>query len=256
MQRIVFKSKDGLKLVGLWHLPKKSTNQAIILAHGITVDKDEDGIFISLAKLLESKGFAVFRFDFRAHGESEGEPIELSIKGEVEDLSAAVEEVEKKGYSSIGLLGASFGGGASALYAEKNQDKLRCLCLWNPCLNYDHCFLNPTLPWIKERKGHMKKDFAEKGWSTIGSRKYVVGKKLFDEMETLFPYKELRKIKIPTIVVHGTKDTYVPYEDSKEYIKNVGKLITIKNAGHGFHEPPFNEKAIEATLSFFIKNLK
>ncbi|OGK09444.1 hypothetical protein A2767_05355 [Candidatus Roizmanbacteria bacterium RIFCSPHIGHO2_01_FULL_35_10] len=94
-QKIFFKSKDGLKLCGIWHIPNQPTNKAVILAHGLTVDKDEEGIFVELAELLKKKGFAVFRFDFRGHGESEGKSIDTTISGEVADIKSAINFVKK-----------------------------------------------------------------------------------------------------------------------------------------------------------------
>lgn len=258
MKKVFFTTSDGLKLCGIWDLPSNKTNKTIILAHGITVDKDEDGVFINLANLLRDNGYAVFRFDFRGHGESEGKSINMTIAGEMLDLEAAFNHVVEQGYEKIGLVGASFGGGVSTIFVLNNQDKLECLCLWNPCLNYDHCFINPTLPWIRARKKHMKKDLQEKGWTTLGSRKFVLGKRLFDEMANLLPYKELKNIKIPLVIIHGDKDTYVPYKDSNEAVWGMdnGSLITIKDGEHGFHEPEEAlHEANNETLKFFKKYL-
>ncbi len=63
-------------------IPQKKTRNCIILCHGITVNKEEGGIFTNLAKKLAKVGFAVFRFDFRGHGESEGDSINLTVTGE------------------------------------------------------------------------------------------------------------------------------------------------------------------------------
>lgn len=255
MKKITFKSTDGTKLVGIWHLPKNKTNKVIVLAHGITVNKDENGAFIQLAVQLAQNGFAVFRFDFRGHGESEGKSVDMTISGEISDLSAGIDLVKQQ-YDQIGLLGASFGGGISTLYAAQHQDKLQALCLWNPVLNYDHCYLNPTLPWIVARKGHIKNDIKIKGWTTVGSRNFILGKKLFDEMRNYYPYKELTKIKIPTIILHGNKDKHVPYEDSQKYALHVCPFVTIKDSEHGFHNKQEFEQAAKATIEFFNKYLK
>lgn len=75
-------------------------------------------------------------------------------------------------------------------------------------------------------------------------------------MAMTFPYKALKEIKIPTLVIHGDKDTYVPYEDSKEYAEYFqnGKFIGIEGAGHGFVDTKEEEKqANEETLKFFQK---
>ena len=246
-------TRDGIKLVGIWTIPLKETNKAIILAHGITVDKDEHGVFVNLAKKLSEAGYAVFRFDFRGHGESGGNSVDMTIGGEIEDLYAVINYAKSQGYSNIGLLGASFGGGTSVVYTSKYQEELRCLCLWNPVLNYDHCFLNPTLPWIREKKKHMKGEIDKQGWTTLGSRKYKVGKLLFDEMVNIKPFELMSKIKIPSIVIHGTADTKVPFEDSKEYLEE--KLVSIEGAEHGFHENWEYQRAEKITIDFFKKYL-
>lgn len=257
MEKITFDSSDGVKLAGVWHIPSSPTSKTIVLAHGLTVDKDEDGIFVDIANLLAENGFAVFRFDFRGHGESEGKQEDMTIAGELMDLDAAVDEVQNKGFTKVGLLGASFGGGIATLYAAENPDKIKALCLWNPCLNYDHIFINPITPWLKDKKEKIKTQLEEKGWAEVGSRNFKLGKALFDEMSSTFPFEEMKKIKIPTIIIHPDKDSYVPYEDSVNYLNNLQgerRLVTIGGGDHGFHDKHKGE-AIAATVEFFKKNL-
>ena len=261
MYKVFFKNSKGLKLCGIWHLPKTKTDKAIILAHGLNVDKDELGIFIYLANTLQENGYSVFRFDFRAHCESEGNSIDLRVAGEIEDLESAINYVKNEGYSKFGLLGASFGGPVAVLYSSNHQEDIKCLCLWNPTLNFDHALLNPILPKFKERKKVWDKDLKEKGWTTTGRNELKIGIGLFEEVKNLFPHDELKKIKIPTAIVHGTNDVYVPYADSKEYVKYLknGELITIENLGHGFQEKNPEDyktnKPIIKTVEFFTKNL-
>lgn len=258
-EKISFKNKNGLRLAGIWDVPKTALNKAIIFAHGLTADKDEYGIFVQLAQLLRENGFAVFRFDFNGHGQSEGSSINTTIKKELEDLDAALEEVKRKGYREVGLLGTSFGGSIAVLYLPKHPTTFKCLCLWNPVLDYDHSFLHPFLPWLKDQEQRILKDFKEKGWSVIGSSKFKIGKGLFDEMRSLFPYRELGKILIPTMIIHGDKDTIIPYEDSKLYANNIKgphEFITIGGSDHGFHDNPNHAtRANNATLKFFKKYL-
>lgn len=252
-KKFFFSSFDGIRLCGVWTFPVQPTTRAVILAHGITVDKDEDGIFTNLANELVTKGFAVFRFDFRGHGESEGNSVDVTLTGEIKDLESAFAEVTSKGYKHINLLGASFGGGIATLFAALHEKEIAKLCLWNPVLNYDHCFLNPALPWLVKRKGHMKQQVEKQGWSTLG-RGFKVGKMLFDEMACMFPYKEIRKLRLLLIIIHGDKDMKVPYEDSAtaaQENKHI-QLITIAGADHGFHDSTAHAReANAATLNFF-----
>ena len=105
----------------------------------------------------------------------------------------------------------------------------------------------------------MKKDLQKKGWTGLGSNKFRIGKKLFEEMEKTLPFEAMKKISIPTVVIHGDKDTYVPYEDSVTYLSNLmgpRKLVTIKSAQHGFQDDPHTWRlAVEHSLSFFKKYL-
>lgn len=261
MNKIFFKNKSGLKLCGIWHFPKNKTDKAIILAHGLTVDKEEQGIFEPLSNRLQENGYSVFRFDFRGHGESEGNSIDLRVDGEIEDLESTINYVKVEGYSEFGLLGASFGGGIVPLLSQNILNQISAICLWNPSLNYHHILLDPIVPHYIPFKKIWEKDLREKGYTEMGRVKVKIGKKLFDEMKILKPYEALKKIIMPTIIVHSIKDTYVPYEDSKEYVKFLenGELITIENLGHGFQEgDPENYKTNEAilkTLEFFKKHL-
>lgn len=258
MKKVFFTTKDGLKLCGIWHLPVAPTKKAIILAHGLTVDKDEEGIFIELAELLKNNGYAVLRFDFRGSGESDGKSVDMTISGDLLDLKAAVDEAKTNGYQKLGLLGASFGGGIAVLYTANNPALLQCLCLWNPVLNYDHVFIHPTSPWLLGSKDRIKTDLQNKGWTEIGSSNFPVGKKLYDEMERIFPYEILKKILLPTLIVHGDKDYYVPIEDSIKYVTTLknGKLITIKDGQHGFQATKDSRnKSTQETLKFFQKYL-
>jgi len=257
--KIFITNKSGMKLAGVWSIPKQPTDKAIILAHGITGDKDEVGIFTDLANLLKRNNFAVFRFDFRAHGESTGRSVDMTITGEMEDVKAALNEVKNRGYKNIGLLGASFGGGISALFVSDYQTEFKCLCLWNPTLNYYHCYLSPTKTSIRKFKAHIKNEVAKQGWAYLYGNTFKIGKALLEEMKYLSPYKALKKIGIPTVIIHGTKDKSVPYEDSKKYINNlkgINEFVTIKGSGHGFHGQPYSTQAQTATLKFFQQYLQ
>lgn len=253
-KKVYFTTKDNFKLCGIWNIPNKKTDKVVVLAHGLNADKNEGGTFVKLANALTANGFSVFRFDFRCRGESEGGVNDLSIKGEVVDLEAVFKYVEQHGYQVTGLLGASFGGGASTLYTASHQNRIKGLCLWNPGLNNRHVLIRLT---ILEFIGRIKSLKRGKGKNITKSRNLIFRKKLFREMITISPYKSLNNIKIPTFIVHGTKDSKVPYKDSLKYTKYLarGRLLTIKNAEHGFHKKWESKIAIEKTVDFFNKYL-
>lgn len=256
-EKFYFKNDEGLKLCGILNKPEKDIKKCIVLCHGITVDKDEGGIFIKLAQKLSKFGFAVFRFDFRGHGESEGDSIDISVAGEKRDLESTIKFLQNLGYKYFGILAASFGGGAASLFVAEHLKIIKAFVLWNPVIDY-HSILEPKLPWPKKNFGKEAMQKLEKhGFIEIGSSKFKAGKKLFTELRRLQPWKELKKIKIPILFIHGNKDEHVPCEDSVKYanlLKNA-KLKTIHGAKHGFSNSKMHaEQANNITIEFFLKN--
>lgn len=243
-QKYFFKNEDNLKLCGILTKPNKNTKSCIILCHGITVDKEEDGIFTELAQKLAEDGFIVFRFDFRGHGESEGNSVDMTVRGEGRDLEAAYKFLINKGYNRFGIVAASFAGGAASFFTPKHQDKVRALVLWNSVINYTSFYKR----WLANggREKLKRQRF-------IIRNNFKVGEQLFDETFKLKPWKELKKLSIPILFIHGDRDSKVPYADSVKYSKMLNaKLITIHGADHGFHDnKKQSEQADKATSEFF-----
>jgi pimeloyl-ACP methyl ester carboxylesterase len=63
-------SVDGVELKGFWY-PQNRQAATVLMLHAIGEDCKK-AEWISLAKALHAKGYAVFRFDFRGHGDSTG----------------------------------------------------------------------------------------------------------------------------------------------------------------------------------------
>src|SRR5262245_19918812 len=74
-----FRSLDGLRLHGTFVRPAIATGPPVVLVHGGGVTRDEGGFFSRLADGLAAAALPSFRFDYRAHGESEGRQEELTL---------------------------------------------------------------------------------------------------------------------------------------------------------------------------------
>ena len=65
----------------------------------------------------------------------------------------------------------------------------------------------------------------------------------------------------PTLIIHGTEDKYVAYEQATWLIERLkavdvdSELLTLKGAGHGFKGPDA-ERASQAMFAYFEKHLK
>jgi len=249
MAKITFKNKEGLKLVGILDRPKNKTKTCIILCHGRSGRKNEQGLVL-LADGLVKAGFSTFRFDFRGHGESEGKDYEMTISGEKKDLEAAYGLLIKKGYNKFGLLATSFAGVVVSYFSPKHK-KIRALTLL--CTRLDFSSYYKSYIGKKEEKLLKSQGFIQM------SNNFRGGKKLFEETLKVNPIIELRKLNIPIMFVHGDKDSYVPYKESVKYSKELkAKLVTINGGQHFFIDKNRTHvnQVLRATTEFFTKTLK
>jgi pimeloyl-ACP methyl ester carboxylesterase len=244
-QYVTIRSRDGLRLAGTLVLPERATvDQAAVLVHGGGVTREEGGFFARLADGLAAAGVASLRFDLRGHGESEGRQEELTIAGIVGDVGAALAHVRSlTGAEGVALLGASFSGGISGYYAAQYPDQLNCLVLLNPLLNYKKRFIDDKPYWHNDQLD----DAAGRELLTNGylahSPTFKLGRALLNEVFYLQPHRVLGEIMTPTLIVHGTKDTFIPVASSREAVGQLGgdgKLVEIEGAQHGIavHDDP------------------
>ena len=244
-RQVEFRSLDGLRLRGTLAVPSSARGPAVVLVHGGGVTREEGGFFARLASGLAESGQPSLRFDFRAHGESEGQGEDLTIAGVTNDIRAAVTHVrEVTGSGPVGLIGASFGGGISAFFAAQYPDQVRRLVLFNPLLDYKKRFIDDKPEWdgdqISEQAGQK---LTIQGF-LAHSPTFRLGRALLNEIFYLNPRQALSGLTAPTLLVHGTQDTFVPIESSRAAVGQItnaeARLIEIDGAQHGFavHDDP------------------
>ncbi|MGH3569833.1 MAG: alpha/beta hydrolase [Pseudonocardia sp.] len=151
-ETITLYSVDGLALDARVHSPAATASDArgaiggaVVLAHGMTVDLDEGGMYRRLADQLVAAGLGVLRFSFRGHGASAGTQRGVTIAGELLDIEAAIAYARAGFDGPLTVLGSSFGAVAvleSSAYTRPDQ-----LVLWNPILDLRHTFIEPELLW-------------------------------------------------------------------------------------------------------------
>ena len=64
MPTLRIQSADGVLLDAALKRPNGKQRAFAVLAHGITVDRDEEGTFVDLAHLLAQNGIASLRFSY------------------------------------------------------------------------------------------------------------------------------------------------------------------------------------------------
>lgn len=234
-RRISYETADGFRLVGLLASPPKTTRWAVML-HGITESKDEyGGFYKDLAEALNSKGVGTLRLDFRGHGESSGSSMDISVLGDVLDIDASVIQLPQEGSAPMALIATSFGAGPAILAASTRRWNVRCLALIAPVLDYSRTFLVPETPWSEEWFGpRAEESAAKRGYFNL--EEFKLSPKLLEEFRFIRPLEFLRESKIPTLILHGDKDTMVPYSVSADSVARSYSvtLHTLRDADHGY----------------------
>lgn len=236
-------SYDGLRLVGrYYHLTDGAP--LIIFFHGYRCSslRDGNGIFLYSRKL----GYNVLLVDQRVHGLSEGKTITFGIKERYDCKKWVEYAIERFGETQkIYLCGLSMGAAtvlmASNIGLPKNVIGILADCPYSSP--------KAILCSVMKNMGFAPKPTY---WLARLSARLIGG---FDVEETS-AIEAVKESDIPTLIIHGDADTFVPCSMSMDCQlagENHVDLLLIKGAGHGMShcvDTPSYEKAV---LDFFKK---
>lgn len=108
-----------------------------MISHGVA---SHSGVFNDFAKTMNNNAIAVYRFDHRGHGKSDGRD-KIHIKSYfemVEDLRLVVKKAKQENPNTpIFVLGHSMGGHISALYGTKYPNEVDGFILAAGVLRYN-----------------------------------------------------------------------------------------------------------------------
>lgn len=229
INKIYYRSKNH-KLCGI--LSKADDSKKIVLlCHGLNSTKEESGSFTALSDYLNQHSINTFRFDFFAHGESDGTKLEFPVAEETQNLNDTLSFLIDNGYDCIIILGASFGGGIVSMHDYKNYPQVKAIILWYPALTFENSSVfNQCNQNIAKEKGY----FIVK--STRSDRKLKLKESAFMEVKGLYPYKYLSEIHKPILLIQGDEDTITPLQVVLDLFNEISfcKLEIVEHGTHGF----------------------
>lgn len=239
-KEVIIHSTTGIDLHGIHFISidtqedKSKKSPILILCHGFTGDKYEEGRFPETAKACNKEGIDALIFDFSGSGENQRVPIRLY--NQFEDLESVYKWVQNQGYERIAVLGLSFGG-LTALGA--NMPGIVTYIFWAPFF-----FLHTT----EERTSYFKDlDKGPVEVPTSGKGGPVIIELSFMTDFAKFRVRSfLKKLDFPTLIIQGTSDEDVPYEFTRKAFnflpkdKN-NKLVEIQEAPHSFEKKHLKE---------------
>jgi len=251
-EKITFSNTNGEILDGIMRIPEGAGKfPAVILCHGFNMNKDNEFIF-GLWDIISRAGFVCMRFDFTGHGDSQGNFREMTVLQEVHDVLSAAEYLKSTNIiddKRIALVGHGFGASAAILAAERHRFRA-----------------------VAEIDGFARvEDFVESRFTQhqIGEwrRQGFVQFHNFDELGIDFlndihkhdVLSALKKIKCPLLIVHGTDDTEIPFENAREifnHAEDPKQLELVEGADHFFRNPSHREYLYDVVVDFLLRNLK
>ncbi len=250
-ENVSLKVRNGLLLKG-WFIDKGSAS-TVLAIHGYTASKWEEYMKLAI-NILAKNGFNIAAFDFRAHGESEGVITTLGVE-EVEDYREIISwlKSEKKDRAKkIGVIGYSMGGAVTIMLAAKDA-RVNAVVADSPYIN----ILTSGKRWIMRLKGALRT-------SLLIAYPLIVkfsASKAGIRVEDLTMYKYAGKIKIPFMIIAGSKDDLVPLSEIKKFFEGVKESnpvaeLWVTEGGHVQSIKNYPKEYEEKLINFFRKYLR
>ena len=221
-ENVSLTSFDGTKLAG-WYLPaKKPTNKAILMLHGYPMDK---GDLLPTATLFEIN-FNILLVDLRGMGQSGGAVATFGAK-EQQDMKYAVDYLESKGNTSIGIFGYAEGGSIGLLAAAQDA-RIKAAAEYGAFADLPGLVQNQY-----QKLGVLDKPMA--GLVTFWERLF------FGLLPN--PARAAEKIIAPVLVIHNQGDEVVPFAQAQKLQAALAKNPSAEfyfPAGGSHSEPPLD----------------
>jgi len=253
-KKVEFYNSKNQKLVGILSLPDKKNPPIVIIIHGFKGSKEYYPFVNNSIKPFCDAGIAVLRIDCRGTGESDIEFRDMTIKSESEDISTAINYVKTLPIdkSKIALIGISMGA-AAIILAIKNNPDIKTLVFWGPAWYFgDHNYYD-----IPKNRKTIEEEGVFYVTAKFTGQKMVAGKNLFNEFTELDLTDYMKFVKVPSLILRGSKDEVVGTRGDEKATKLLNAVFKIIEKGdHNFLDKDAENELINETLQWFKKWLK
>lgn len=228
--------------------PSKDKCPLAILMHGF-MSKKEMYPIPAIAKALAQAGIASIRFDFDAHGKSEGKFVDMTISSEMADAKAVLAYARSLPFvTDIALIGHSQGGVVAGMLAgelENGPDRPKCVIQLAPA-----AVLKDDA--IAGRCMHAKYD-ASNPPEYVNVFFHKLGRSFILEAQKLPIYEVSAQYSGPVCLIHGDKDKIVPVRYSEQYHQSykTSELHILKGEGHMLNG---DKTRLVETIKTFLKS--
>ena len=216
-------SDDGLKLHGTW-FPQGNCKKVVICFHGYTSQGMKD--YIGLSGYYLNQGYSMLLVDERAHGQSEGTHIGFGCLDRKDALKWIDWVIETCGEDTEILLHGTSMGGATVLMTSGLNLPKQVKGIVSDC-----AFTSP-----KEVFSHvLKSRYHMPAFPTMQIADFMNRRLSGYGLDECNAAREVKKAKVPILLIHGSGDTFVPCsmcETINENCASPKKKLIIEGAAH------------------------
>ena len=206
-EEVLFNAADGTRLHG-WYLPGEKGRPLVLFCHGNAGNISHR---VDNLKQLRARGYAVFIFDYRGYGQSEGEPNEA---GTYSDARGALDWLRHKGWTPERMIyfGRSLGGGIALQLAVETPPA--------------GLVLESAFTSIAEMgRAHYPLLWRVAGW--LLSARYANREKI-------------ARLKTPLLLFHGEADQVVPFAMGRQLFDTAPQPKTFHPIAHAGHNNTYD----------------
>jgi uncharacterized protein len=251
---------------------RESSRPAVLVIHGFKGFKDW-GMFPPFAERLATAGFTAVSPNLSGSGVDDAGEFSLpdrfgrnTFSAELQDVGRVVDalmqgELGVARPSSLGLVGHSRGGGIAVLHTAADA-RVHALVTWSAISRVERWAAEQRMGW--RSTGHLEIQNARTG------QVLPLYTDVLDDIEQNTERLDIvglaGKITVPWLIIHGTEDESVPFNEA-ELLKRANKrrktrLLPIEGAGHTFgathpwrSTTPELDTVFDETLSWLSANL-
>ncbi|MEM0996010.1 MAG: lysophospholipase [Bacteroidota bacterium] len=256
-------AQDGTKIYGQYWAPEGPVKAAVCQVHGLG---EHSGRYAHVAEMLNQNGMALFGYDHRGHGRSDGK------RGFIPDYNCLLEEVDTALEKiralfpdvPVFLYGHSWGGNVVANYLVRRQPDVQGAIITGPWLTLTDPpsgfmqamakFMNVILPGLPQNNGL---DARHLSHNTDVVQAYrddplvhpQVTPRLFVESSAAAEYAlaHADRVQVPVLLLHGSDDRITSPAGTQAFHDGIvgRKMLKIYE---GFYHEVHNE--VENSLVF------
>ncbi|HUJ78845.1 MAG TPA: alpha/beta fold hydrolase [Nitrospiria bacterium] len=222
----------------------------VTYVHGFASDQSGEKV-LYLRDRFTAAGCAFLAFDHRGHGRSSGTIRELTVSRNLEDLDAVLQQ-HVGGYARHVLVGSSMGGQTAAWYAARHPDVIAAAVLIAPGFRFIERRMEELGPKGLERLRQSGQIVYKNQWVEV-----TIGPALFDDAGQYPMDRLLALYRTPSLLLHGTEDDSVPFEDSVVFTKltKARPLELVLIAG-GDHRLTDRKETLFSEIEAFLRRLR